>query len=108
MTTISNLFDKTATIKRLSPDDSDADKEGYVVSTTSVSCHIQPASLEVIHFVDGAVFKTYTMWCAIGTDLLPNDRVVIGNDTYTVTGVDKWDMGTNPHVEAILQKGVAG
>ena len=48
------------------------------------------------------------MWCAIGTDLLPNDRVVIGNDTYTVTGVDKWDMGTNPHVEAILQKGVAG
>lgn len=102
---ISRLFTTTATIKRLSPDNADADKEGYTTLGTCLG-DLQPARIEVTHMVEGALFKTYNWWCPLDTNLLEHDRLIIGDATYVVSGVVKWTQGSNPHTKALVQKAV--
>ncbi len=102
---ISRLFTITGTLQRLSPDQSDADQEGWVNNGTCLG-HLQPTRIEVTHMVEGALFKTFYWWCPLATDIKEHDRLIIDGDTYVVSGVDKWTMGSNPHAKALVQKGV--
>lgn len=101
-----------ATFKKLEPDNSNADKEGYVdiVNLTGVNCNIQPSTANPAEMATGVFSKSHIMYLsATYSGVMEGYKVVISgmydgfsNNTLKVEGVEDWTKGFLPHYEINL------
>jgi len=104
---IATRFDTTVQVKRLSPDEADVDKEGYAIIVSSLPCHIQPMRPEISAVVGmEALFKSFRLWTSVDADVKEQDLIIEGSSRYIVTGVQRWNVGGNPHKLVTIEQAV--
>lgn len=101
---ITDLYNKTVNTKRLG-DVEGTKKQIWQDVLADLPCTIHPVETQQQALGDGAFYKTYKMWCDLGTDILAGDRVILDDETYTVQGVSKYDFGRNNHLRVTLALG---
>lgn len=96
-------------IGKLTNDNDDSDKEGYVLDSGYYSVNIQPASAEQTVLVEGVLGKTYRMYAPTTASGINDGNlitVVSGTrtfDEFIVKGKENWNMGGPlPHYEFTL------
>lgn len=100
------ILDRTVNVARLTPDNDNADKEGYVTLLSGVKMNIQPASAELLALSEGQIGKTYRAFTSISGILLSDKITVSGTGSnYIVKGVEDWHFGAIPHLELLLFEG---
>ncbi len=97
---IENYFDKTFTCKRMSWS---GDSSGEI-SKTSFAGHLQQAAAELAQSLGLAFTRTFTIWCAIGTDVEEGDTLGYDGETYSVKAIMVRNYGENQHLQLIVQK----
>ena len=101
-------LDKVVSIERLTPTDSDTDKEQYraVGNYGAVRMNIQPASAELTAVSDGVYGQTYQAFVTV-SGIKIGDRVTVTatGDKYIVKGISDHNWGPIPHLEIVLFKG---
>lgn len=109
---ISSLYNKTVTLKRLQAV-SGTHKEAWedVVDgdeiVIEVACAIHPIDGTQQEILEGGFFNTFKMFCSTDDDIQIGDRVIDGDDTYTVKGIRKFNFaGTaeSQHQNILLVK----
>lgn len=104
------FFDKNVDVQRLSPTQSDSDKEEYGVVIRGVKVNIQPASSETVALTGGVMGKTFTMFTT-RSGIVDGDRVTVSgtfvdglsqNKELTVANAGNWSFGPIPHFEHTL------
>lgn len=110
---LTNLFNKTVTIKRLSTV-TGTNKETWQTVTigtpavpVSIACAIHPVDGSQSEMLEGGFFNTFKMFCATGTDIQIGDLVVDGSDTYTVKAKKDYSFAGSSsikHLNIILVK----
>jgi hypothetical protein len=102
------IFERTASVARLSQTALDGDKEQYVTieGYGNININIQPASGEVLALVNGVYGQTFTAFTTV-SGIAIGDRVTVSGtfDRYYVKGINDWYYAPIPHVELILFKG---
>lgn len=102
------IFDKNASVARLSPDSSDNNKEAYVELSGlgNIRINIQPANSELLAVANGVYGQTYQAFVAI-SGISVGDRITVSGtgQKYIVKGVADWYFLAIPHLELILFKG---
>lgn len=69
-------------------------------------CHIQQASPALIENLGLNFTNTFSIWCAVGTDVIKGDRLEIASATYEVREMqDNSHAKGNPHLELICERG---
>lgn len=101
---IAKLYNKTVSTQRLAAV-SGTNKQTWGTNLASLDCTIHPVETSQQALGDGAFYKTFKLWCAVGSDVLIGDRVIDGSDTYTVKGVSTYDFGRNPHLRVTMVLG---
>lgn len=94
---IANLYNKTVTTQRLS-DVAGTKKEAWSQNLASLSCAIHPVDGNQQEMLEGGFFNTFKMFCDEGTDIKVGDRVIDGDDTYTVKGLKSYNFAGNAMV----------
>lgn len=97
---IASLYDKTATVKRLS--DASNAKRTYGVHIASLPCHVQPQDRSITEDIEGGFGKNQLLFCAVN-DIGEGDRIVIDSEEYRIVGVETFDIGRNPHMEILIR-----
>lgn len=99
------ILDRVVSVARLTPDNDNADKEGYVavVGLESVRMNIQPADAETVAISEGQIGRTFRGFTSVSGIML-GDRVTVSgsNTTYLVRGIEDWYFAPLPHLELIL------
>jgi hypothetical protein len=99
------ILDKKASVQRLTPDQSDNDKEQYasVTGLGNIDINIQPASPELVAVTEGALGRTYDAYTTI-SGIKIGDRITVSgtNDHFIVKGVRDWFFPPIPHLELTL------
>lgn len=97
------ILDKTVSVKRLTLDAGNADKESYVANAalTAVPINIQPASPEQTVLVEGVFAQTYRAFVT-HSGILSGDHLYDGQRNYVVKGVEDWNFPPLPHYEMTL------
>lgn len=76
----------------------------------SFSGHVQQASPEFTQQIGEAFGKTFSVWCAVDTDVKEGDTLTIATGdyagTYNVRNVQKNATGSNEHLELVVIKDV--
>lgn len=103
---ISTNFDKTVDTQRLG-NVGNSLKEAWATNLSDLSCAIHSESPEHNQTLDGASYKMFKMWCAIGTDILTGDKVIDGTDEYHVRSVSNKNYGSSDiqHLVVMLSLG---
>jgi len=103
---ISTQYNKTVTTERLA-DVAGSFKEVWSAYLTGIACAIHSESPEHNLSLNGASYKLFKMWCAVGTDILTGDKVVDGSIKYHVRSVSKKDYGSGDtqHLVVMLSLG---
>lgn len=101
---IAKLYNKTVSTQRLGAVVG-TNKQTFATNVASLKCTIHPVETSQQNLNDGAFYKTFKMWCDVDTDILVGDRVIDGDDTYTVKGVSSYDFGRNPHLRVTMVLG---
>lgn len=97
------ILDRTVNIARLTPDESDTDKEAYVDVLSGVRMNIQPASAELLALSEGQIGRTFRGFTTISGIYISDRITVSGNNVqYIVKGVEDWYFGPIPHLELLL------
>jgi len=100
--TFINLLDKSADLYRLQ---ATGDKEKWSKIAT-INVHLQPLADEMLEKGGtGAFYQRYKAWSQRDTMIYEGDRLVINSETYTVAGVEDFNIGNFPHLEIYLEKG---
>lgn len=101
---IANFYKKTVSTKRLV---ATGYKKAFVENLTGLSCAIHPVNAKQLLSIGSAFFNLYKMYCATGTDIKINDKVIDGSDTYKVQLIaDYNDVESNDrHMELTILKG---
>ena len=102
------ILDRVVSIARLTPDNSDNDKETYVTVSglEGVKMNIQPADAELIALTEGQVGRTYKAFTAISGIQISDKITISGSSTsYLVKGISDWYFGPIPHLELVLWLG---
>lgn len=103
MIDISNFYDKTIIVHRLSEIE-DTDKEQYAIHLSSVLCLIQEVEDAFSEDQEGGTGKNYMMYCDV-VDIKETDRIIDGSDIYKVVGVKKLKfLGEDHHLEVVIRK----
>ena len=80
------------------------------VAVGSFSGHVQQASPAFAEQLGQAWGKTFSVWCAKGTDVAEGDTLTIASGdysgTYSVKNVQKNATGANEHLELVAIKDV--
>jgi len=99
-------LNQKARVERLSPTQSDNDKEQYATIIPSIPINVQPSSSELLAVAGGVYGKTYTGFITY-SGMQIGDRVTISgtNKTLIVQGVADWNYGPLPHLEITLFEG---
>jgi hypothetical protein len=95
---LSNLYNKTVSTERLGAVEG-SKKEAWEENLASLSCAIHPVEGSQSEMLEGGFFNTFKMFCASGTDLLVGDRVIDGDDTYTVKGSKSYNFAGNATIQ---------
>ena len=101
---LANLYDKTVSTKRLAAVAS-TNKETWQDNLVDLPCTIHPVETSQQNLNDGAFYKTFKLWCELGTDIVIGDRIIEGATTYTVKGVSIYDFGRNAHLRVTMVVG---
>lgn len=76
----------------------------------SFNGHVQQSSPEFAQQLGEAFGKTFSVWCAKGTDVKEGDTLTIASGdyagTYSVRNVQKNATGVNEHLELVVIKDV--
>lgn len=79
-------------------------------SVGNFKAHIQQATPEFAESIGQAWGETFTIWCAIGTDVNKGDTLTIASGdyagTYSVSNVQTNATGANEHLELVIIKDV--
>ena len=106
MSTISRLFTTAITVTRKQWTGNTATE----VSAGGFSGHVQQASPEFAESIGQAWGKTFSIWCAKGTDVTEGDTLTIASGdytgTYSVKNIQKNATGRNQHLEIVAIKDV--
>ena len=98
------IYKEKATLKRLSPDSADSDKEGYIVVTDDLYVNIQPMGSEYIALSPmGDVSKTYQGFTTY-TGISPEMLIETSELKLKVAGVDKYDGPLGKHYQLLLRE----
>jgi len=98
---ISRFFTKTFTVSRQEW----SNESSAEVVKSSFLGHIQSMKSDEAEAQLGiAMTNAFKLWCPIDTNLMKGDRLV-GPDgkIYHVEFIKEWDMGTNQHLEVMVQ-----
>lgn len=101
---IATLFTQSVDTKRLGRVGATNKKE-WETNLSDVPCTIHPVETSQQSLGDGAFYKTFKLWCALGTDILIGDQIVFGSRVFTVKGVSTYDFGTNEHLRITMVEG---
>ncbi len=104
---ISGFFRKTVDTQRLT-DVGSSNRQIWTTNVSSISAAIHPLNAELTVVEGSAFYNNFKMFCAKAHDIEIGDRVIDGNDTYTVSGKSLYDdLGgsNNEHMKLILVKG---
>jgi hypothetical protein len=97
---ISRLFTTTFSVQR--PEWSE-DSAG-LAELDDVQGHLQQARPELTQQLGLAMTKTYIIWFPVDADIQEGDRLICGEDSYSVRAVQTNNYGQNPHLEVIAEK----
>jgi len=93
---IERLFDKSATIYRLS-------SGTYTQVYSGVNCRVETWS-QGDRLVDGTEMQGFLLWCGFSVDILEGDRVLVDSIYYFVYKIEKRSYGFNKHILAWINK----
>ena len=99
--TITQFFDHSITVKRLS---SVGGNKTAFSTVTATSGHRQNLAEDEVQIIDGATNKSYKIWCDIDEDINEGDRLVIDNTDFEVISKEKKDYGMNQHLELVCNQ----
>lgn len=102
------ILDKTVSVKRLTQDSGNANKESYVANAAlvGVPIHIQPASPEDTVLAEGVFAQTYRAFTT-HSGILNGDHLTDSEGkSYVVKGVENWNFPPLPHFEMTLAETV--
>jgi hypothetical protein len=100
------IIDTEISIKRLTRDHDNDDKESYVanLALSEVRCQIQPASPEQTAIAEGIFAQTYLCFTT-ESGILTGDKIYRKDtgEELTVRGIENWSMpDVAPHYELTL------
>ncbi len=96
------IYKEKATLKMLSPDSADSDKEGYITITDSLYINIQPMGSEYIALSPaGDVGKSYQGFTTY-TGISPEMIIQTTELKLKVNGVDKYEGALGKHYQLLL------
>jgi hypothetical protein len=64
--------------------------------------HLQQADAVVAQQLGLNFRTTFTLWCDVATNIKNSDEIRIGSNKYTVSGIQRNDIGDNQHLEVII------
>lgn len=101
---IENHYNQTVTIERLTAVEEGSSKKEYTEHIASAACQIQPLDPSITQDISGGFGKDKLMVCSV-QDIVEGDRVVHGDDTYRVVGIEKYDdfLNREHHMEILLR-----
>jgi len=105
---ISNFYKKTVVTQRLTTLGGSSKRQRYVQVIAALSCAIHPLSAEDAVIGGSAFYQSFKMFCASSADIEVGDRIVDGDDIYTVKGKSTYDDvggSANEHIKLIIEKG---
>lgn len=101
---IQDLYNHTVSTQRLAPVVG-TNKETWGTNLDSLDCTIHPVETSQQNLNDAAFYKSFKIWCDVDADVLVGDRIIDGDNTYTVKGVSSYDFGRNPHLRLTVVQG---
>lgn len=101
---IQDLYNHTVSTERLA-NVVGSNKKTWGTNLASLDCTIHPVESTQQGLGDGAYYNTAKLWCDVDSDIRTGDRVIDGDNVYTVSGVSAYDFGRNPHLRATIVKG---
>lgn len=66
--------------------------------------HIQQASPDLAQSLGMTYTKTFIIWCPLATNVSVGDNLVNGSYTYSVKSIIERSVGTNTHLELVVEK----
>ena len=102
---IHRMYNTKVMIKRLAPDDDDADREGYVNHIVYLYCYLHaiggPAASAL-----GTIYQPYKMYTEVDQDIKSGDLVINDrtNEHYLVKDVVKHEMGINQYLDITMER----
>lgn len=105
---MSLILDHVVSIKRLTKDTDNTNKESYQVNQAlaAVKCQIQPATPEETAVSEGVFGQTYIAFTTV-SGIYPGDMITVSGtaEQYRVKGVEDWSQIEGiPHYEMTLLK----
>lgn len=101
---INRFFNQEAQVYRLTDDDVNADIEGYEAVTSKIPCsYPQPLSANTTAMIDGALYKMYSIYMPIASQIYEHDKLLVSERYYIVSGIEIREYGMNPHKKVICQ-----
>lgn len=101
---IHDLFTTTFTIERMSwSEDMHGNPYSELGEAGSFSGHLQQANSQLVQDLGLSFSKTFTVWCALETDVRTGDRLTAGASAYTVREKMDYFIGDNAHTELVVE-----
>ena len=94
------FFNKDVTVYRLARADS---KESYAEYGT-IKGFIVPITAEASFLTEGNPAQTYKLIADYDTDIKKTDKLIYDNESYVITGIQRFDFGAVRRQEALLEK----
>lgn len=101
---ISNLYNKTMSTTRLAAV-AGTNKKVWQTNIAQFDAALHPVETNQQQLGDGAFYKTFKVWCDVDTDIVVGDRIIDGDDIYTVQGASVYDFGRNTHLRLTVVLG---
>lgn len=105
---IQGFFRKTVATQRLTNVGGGSHRQDWQEVIAELACAIHPVSPEDTVALGSAFYQTFKLFCSKTADIEVNDRIVDGDDIYTVKGKSPYDdMGgkSNEHARYVIVKG---
>ena len=103
--TISDWYVTTFTAKRMVwGTDGDNNEYAQLEDIPSFNGQIQQSSMQLAQSLNMQFTKTFTVFCAIDTDVAEGDQLVSGGFTYTVKYKQEFRNGDNAHLELVCER----
>lgn len=105
---IGNFFNHTVDTQRQESVGGGSFRQDWNTVLSDVPCAIHPVNGELVNIQGGAFYKQYKIFCAADLDIEIGDRIVDGDDVYTVSGKSDYnDLGgsSNEHMRLNVVKG---
>ena len=101
---ISNNYNDTVDVKRLTAVEGSSIKKEYTSFITNLACHIQPLDPSITADIEGGYGKNRLMLCSI-QDIVEGDRIIYNSNEYRIAGVESFNdlPGRANHMEILIR-----